>query len=92
MEYTNIESLTVKATRGPQSKGISAFIKVQLDAIPEDGALAVGALALALRTEFPHIDTRQSYVRVNMVLQRDGYKDVFQRLEDDKHKTFIARV
>lgn len=88
MDYVNVTGLKVKASRGRVNKGISSFIRRNLNEIPNGGALAISALAKAVRTEFPHINQNQSYVRVNMVLKR---LSAFGRYENDEGKTFIAR-
>jgi len=91
MEYVDVSGLGLKVkTHKSHNRGISEFIREQLDAIPEDGAVAMVTLATVLVERFPHIPKNQSQVRINMVLGR--LEDEFVRLENAKGNTFIAHA
>ncbi len=91
MEFKNADELTAKVGSGNQGRGISAFIKAQLDSIPEGKGLALKELAEALVREF-NIPKQQSYVRINMVLKRKGYTHLLRAIDTDGYTYITASI
>lgn len=91
MEFKDANELTAKIGTGNQGRGISAFIKEQLDSIPEGKGLALKQLAVALENEF-NVPRQQGYVRINMVLKRKNYKHLLRAVDTDGFTYITASV
>lgn len=88
MEYKTADGM--KVLNGRSAQGISAFIQGILNDIPGGSAVGMHELARELREKFPHIDKRQSYTRIGMVLTRAGNKGKYIKLSDSSDYVAIG--
>ena len=75
------------------SKGISSYIKVQLESIEEGKALSVAALVQELLQVFPFIKDRTSAsARINLVLNQKKIRDRFMKIRGKDKRVYVVNV
>jgi predicted transcriptional regulator len=96
MEYRDAGELVEKpkGTGGFGNKGITAFIRTQLEAIPVGKGVSFSELRKELRAKFPTVkNTTQANARIGIVA--DKYKEEFTRATEvvgGMNYTYIVRV
>jgi len=86
MEYRVTNGMKVVTSQDT----VSGFIHNLLNNIPNGQAAGLLELSKEVQAKFPHVDKRQSYTRVNMVLMRASNKGRFIRLVDPSGYVMIA--